>query len=294
MRTTCRAAISHRRLACALVASEPLSGQAFDPGRTPLWRVPGAARGTPAFDGDTAYFLARDREVVAIDARTGEVRWRTGTGVTSVDAIFGATTAGTNLAIAGPTVVGADWDVIGFDRKTGERRWTYTAPNGDGPGLFLGQAAGDVVFTGSPGGTRLRHRHPHRHAALDHANRRQGVDLGVPAGGPPRPRRRRLLHASPIPTSAASPCSTPTRAACAGGPSFRRRASGGSTPTWRAGRSWSTTWSSARPATATSTRSISPPAPCAGRSPGSPTWSTTSRRRWAPTPTTARSCAPAG
>ena len=152
MRTTCRTAITIATLACALVVSEPLSGQAFDPGRTPVWRVPGAARGTPAFDGDTAYFLARDREVLAIDARTGEVRWRTGTGVTSVDAIFGATTAGTNLAIAGPTVVGADWDVIGFDRKTGERKWTYTAPNGDGPGLFLGQAAGDVVFTGSPGG----------------------------------------------------------------------------------------------------------------------------------------------
>ena len=90
--------------------------------------------------------------MVAIDARTGAIRWRTGTGVTSQDAIFGATTAGTALAIAGPNVVGADWDVVGFDRATGERRWIYRAPLGDGPGLFLGQAAGEIVFTGSPGG----------------------------------------------------------------------------------------------------------------------------------------------
>ncbi len=136
----------------SIVAAQAPVGPGFDPGRQPVWHVPGAARGTPAHDGATAYFLSREREVVAIDARTGAVRWRTGTGVVSQDDIFGATTAGTNLAIVGPNVVGADWDVIGFDRATGERKWTYTAPNGDGPGLFLGQAAGETVFTGSPGG----------------------------------------------------------------------------------------------------------------------------------------------
>ncbi len=135
-----------------LVGGETGVDQAYDPGRQPLWRVPGAARGSPAFDGDTAYFLSREREVVAIDARSGAVRWRTSTGVTSEDAIFGATTAGTSLAIAGPNVVGGDWDVIGFDRASGARRWTYSAPGGDGPGLFLGAAAGGVVYAGSPGG----------------------------------------------------------------------------------------------------------------------------------------------
>lgn len=136
----------------ALALSALPAAPAFDPGRSPLWHVPGAARGTPAFDGTTAYFLSRDREVVAIDAGSGRVRWRTGTGVTSEDAIFGATTAGTTLTIAGPLVVGGDWDVVAFDRESGERRWTYTAPAGDGPGLFLGPAAGDTVYAGSPGG----------------------------------------------------------------------------------------------------------------------------------------------
>jgi outer membrane protein assembly factor BamB len=136
----------------SLVAGETLVGQGYDPGREPLWRVPGAARGTPAYDGDTAYFLSREREVVAVDVRSGGVRWRTDTGVTSEDAVFGATTAGTTLAIAGANVVGGDWDVIGFDRASGARRWTYRAPGGDGPGLFLGTAAGGIVFAGSPGG----------------------------------------------------------------------------------------------------------------------------------------------
>lgn len=141
-------------LALALAVVVPIAGlaQAFDPGPAPLWHLPGAARGTPAFDGDTAYFLARDREVVAIDAARGTVRWRTGTGVTSTDDIFGATTAGTRLTLAGPLVIGGDWDVVAFDRASGARRWTYTAPAGDGPGLFLGSAAGDTVFAGSPGG----------------------------------------------------------------------------------------------------------------------------------------------
>lgn len=136
----------------SVVAGDVPTGQVFDPGREPLWHVPGAARGTPAYDRDTVYFLSREREVVAIDARAGTVRWRTSTGVTSEDAIFGATTAGTSLAIAGPNVIGGDWDVVGFDRASGVRRWAYSAPAGDGPGLFLGQAAREVVFTGSPGG----------------------------------------------------------------------------------------------------------------------------------------------
>jgi outer membrane protein assembly factor BamB len=152
MRTTLRWTTAVFAALFAGTPIAPLAGQAFDPGAAPVWRVAGSARGTPAYDGETAYFLGRDREVVAIDARSGAVRWRTGTGVTSVDAIFGSTTAGTALAIAGPNVIGADWDVVAFDRRTGERQWTYTAPGGDGPGLFLGQGAGDTLYTGSPGG----------------------------------------------------------------------------------------------------------------------------------------------
>lgn len=121
-------------------------------GPSPLWRVPGTGSGTPAVDGDTVYFLSADREVAAVAAGSGTVRWKTGTGVTSTDSIFGAATAGTSLTVAGSMVVAGDWDVVGFDRVTGARRWTYKAPAGDGPGLFLGPVQGGLVYTGSPGG----------------------------------------------------------------------------------------------------------------------------------------------
>ncbi|MGD9904733.1 MAG: PQQ-binding-like beta-propeller repeat protein [Vicinamibacterales bacterium] len=137
-------------VAALLVAPVASGARAGAP--APLWHVPGAARGTPAFDGTTAYFLNRDREVVAIDADSGRVRWRTGTGVTSEDDIFGATTAGTTVTLAGPLVVAGDWDIVAFDRASGRRQWTYRAPDGDGPGLFLGPAAGEAIVAGSPGG----------------------------------------------------------------------------------------------------------------------------------------------
>lgn len=122
------------------------------PGPTPLWHVAGSGSGTPVVAGETAYFLSADREVAAVAVASGEVRWKTGTGVTSTDGVFGTATAGTALAVSGDTVVAGDWDVVGFDRNTGARRWTFHAPEGDGPGLFLGPARDGLVYTGSPGG----------------------------------------------------------------------------------------------------------------------------------------------
>lgn len=139
-------------MVAGLVAGGHAAAQPVPPRITPLWTVAGTGSGTPLVDGDTAYFLSRDRDVTAVHVATGEVRWRTGTGVTSADAIFGTTTAGTMLAVDGAMVIAGDWDVVAFDRATGARTWTYAAPNGDGPGLFLGPARDGTVFTGSPGG----------------------------------------------------------------------------------------------------------------------------------------------
>ncbi len=135
-----------------LVAGGHAAAQSSRSGPAPLWHVPGNGSGTPVVEGDTAYFLSADREVAAVAVSDGELRWKTGTGVTSTDSIFGAATAGTALALSESTIVAGDWDVVGFDRATGVRRWVYQAPAGDGPGLFLGPAHDGVVFTGSPGG----------------------------------------------------------------------------------------------------------------------------------------------
>lgn len=122
------------------------------PATVALWQVPGEATGTPVHDDDTAYFLSHDREVVALDVATGAVRWRTDTGITRRDHLFGTSTAGTALRLAGDAVIAGDWDVVAFDRRSGARRWVYEAPDGDGPGLFLGVATADRVYAGSVDG----------------------------------------------------------------------------------------------------------------------------------------------
>ncbi len=126
--------------------------QGAAPAIAPLWHVAGTGSGTPVHEGDTAYFLSDDRKVTAVNVETGEVRWTTPTGVPGYDAFFGTGTAGTALTLAGSVLVAGDWDLVGFDRATGTRRWIYEAPAGDGPGLFLGPHLDGVVFTGSPGG----------------------------------------------------------------------------------------------------------------------------------------------
>jgi outer membrane protein assembly factor BamB len=111
--------------------------------------VPGGAVGTPAHEGDTVYFLSKDRQVVALDAQSGTTRWRSDTGIVNRDHVFGAMTAGTAVRLAREIVIAADWDVIGFDKRTGSRRWVYEAPGGDGPGLYMGAAVADTVYAGS-------------------------------------------------------------------------------------------------------------------------------------------------
>lgn len=114
--------------------------------------MPGSAMGIPAHDGTTVYFLTVDRDIVALDATTGRLRWRAPSGITDRNHIFGSTTAGNAVRLAGDVVVAGDWDVVGFDRDRGRRLWVYVAPGGDGPGLYLGDVGGGTVYAGSPSG----------------------------------------------------------------------------------------------------------------------------------------------
>src|SRR5262245_8611878 len=56
----------------------PVMADLADP--SPLWRVPGEGRGKPAAERDSVYFLLKRHGVVAVDAETGGVRWRSTTG----------------------------------------------------------------------------------------------------------------------------------------------------------------------------------------------------------------------
>jgi outer membrane protein assembly factor BamB len=111
-----------------------------------VWQVPGEGRGTPALDVSTAYFLTKRHGVVAIQRRTGRVRWQQSTGEP------GLTTAGTQVSVAGDLVVAGDYNVIAFDRADGAIRWRFVPAEGYGPGIYLGGAADGRIYAGSPAG----------------------------------------------------------------------------------------------------------------------------------------------
>lgn len=109
----------------------------------PVWHVPGAMRGTAAADGDVVFALGRQHEVLALDAGTGRPRWQATTGMTS------PTTVGSRLVLTDTTVVAGDGGVVAFDRTSGARVWVFDPDPVDVPGLHLGDARDDLVFTGS-------------------------------------------------------------------------------------------------------------------------------------------------
>ncbi len=112
------------------------------------WTVAGAAVGSPAADDTTAFFLSKYHELVAVDAASGQVRWRQPTNESG----FGGT--GGTVVVAGSVVVVGDDNVLGFNRLTGTLRWRFEPSDGYGPGFYLGyQATADgVIYAGSPSG----------------------------------------------------------------------------------------------------------------------------------------------
>jgi outer membrane protein assembly factor BamB len=75
------------------------------------------------------------------------VRWKATTGEP------GESTNGSRLLLAGSLVIAGDYDIVAFDRVSGERRWRFAPPNGYGAGIYLGTTAGEAIYAGSPSGT---------------------------------------------------------------------------------------------------------------------------------------------
>ncbi|HEX3158474.1 MAG TPA: PQQ-binding-like beta-propeller repeat protein [Gemmatimonadaceae bacterium] len=116
-----------------------------------LWTVDVAGTGEPAFDGETVYFGGWANEVIAVEASTGRVRWRSPTGGYSP-----RTQGGLNVVLAGDVVVIGDMGVAALDRRTGASRWFYDpVPLGE-EGERLGESLlatdGQRIFTGSSTG----------------------------------------------------------------------------------------------------------------------------------------------
>ena len=117
-----------------LAAAAALGLVAIDPADSPIWHVAGEGRGRPAADWSTAFFLSKRHEVVALHAQSGQVRWRASTGQP------GESTNGSAVALAGDIVAAGDYNVVAFDRATGEFRWRFEPDDGYGPGIYLGDA----------------------------------------------------------------------------------------------------------------------------------------------------------
>lgn len=133
-------------IACAMMCAAALGGLQEVNGLAPVWRVAAEARGVPAVAGSTVYFLSKRHEVIALDIRTGVVRWRTHTGE------LGDETYGTAVVPEAALVIAGDYNVVAFDAVTGARAWRFTPAEGHAPGLYLGAAADGMVFAGSPAG----------------------------------------------------------------------------------------------------------------------------------------------
>jgi outer membrane protein assembly factor BamB len=150
MRATLRAAYAVAMAAGVLSCSPgpvdpaPVQGQL-------LWTVDGAGTGEPAFDGETVYFGGRANEVIAVEASTGRVRWRSPTG-----GYPPRTQGGLNVLLAGDVVVIGDMGVAALDRRTGVPRWFYDPFALGEEGERLGETRlatdGQRIFTGSSTG----------------------------------------------------------------------------------------------------------------------------------------------
>ncbi len=107
-----------------------------------LWQLPEPARGIPAHDGHAVYFLSQHHELLAASTTSGRLRWRVRMDATGA-------TFGSRVIVRGDVVVAGDYDLIGVDRRSGRRVWTFAASDGGGSGMHLGEATGALVFSGS-------------------------------------------------------------------------------------------------------------------------------------------------
>lgn len=92
-------------------------------------------------------FASTTHEVLALNARTGELRWRART-----DEAEHARQPGQNVIVAGALVIVPDGAIYAFDRLTGARRWTFRPASGDTPGRFTIATSGGRIFAGSAAG----------------------------------------------------------------------------------------------------------------------------------------------
>lgn len=144
--TALRAARFILPLVAAVGAGVVLGADADRAAGEVAWHLRGEGQGTPVAAGSSVYFLTKRHEVIAVDAARGSIRWRRPTGNK------GSTTVGSSLIVADQLLIAGDYDLFAVNRDDGASVWRLVAADGDGPGLYLGEAARGLIFTGSLSG----------------------------------------------------------------------------------------------------------------------------------------------
>jgi outer membrane protein assembly factor BamB len=140
-----------RATATGAAASTLLAGcHLFDltDDRTPTvkvaWHVSGTGGGIPVFDGTTAYFVDGKDSVVAIDAATGQIRWRAATGS------VGNASQSSNCAMIADLIACGDSGIAAFHHANGSTAWRFDVPR-EQPGKFAFQVHAGTIYAGSFG-----------------------------------------------------------------------------------------------------------------------------------------------
>jgi outer membrane protein assembly factor BamB len=116
------------------------------PRPTVLWQQALAGWGQPAANASTAFVLTRQHELVALDLVSGVERWRAYTGGP------GDAPLGSSIRLSGAYVIVGDDAIVAFDAATGRPAWRFVPVEGQGAGIFLGEASAGVVLAGSTSG----------------------------------------------------------------------------------------------------------------------------------------------
>jgi len=140
-----RLVVSLAGAACLILGAAEVTARPIQVGPRVIWSVNEPARGIPALDSESAYFLSQRHELLAASVATGRIRWRVPMDSTGQ-------TFGSRVIVMGDVVVAGDHGLLGVHRRTGRPLWTFNPSDGGGAGVHLGEASGGVAFAGSLAG----------------------------------------------------------------------------------------------------------------------------------------------
>ncbi|HJZ96845.1 MAG TPA: PQQ-binding-like beta-propeller repeat protein, partial [Candidatus Solibacter sp.] len=134
---------STRGVLAAVLAASTVTSSGGLAGLPVMWTAPISGAFSPIASDGVVYVGSSDRNFYALDARTGAVKWKRGTGA-SFTALQIPAISGSLIFIGG-----ADGILYAFDKDTGEEVWRYKVGAPLGPVMIAGGklVVSDTAFT---------------------------------------------------------------------------------------------------------------------------------------------------